>query len=330
MLENLDNKNELREYLLGKTAGEEILNQIEERLLDDREFFDRLEIAEDDLIEEYISGNLPAADLESFTRLFINVPERQEKIRFSQALRQLAKEENQKKENGIFSFLSDWILLPQVSIAVIVLFAAGVFIWLFLFGIGKNDSDKSLAELKSIYKTERPLEARLVGLEYSPFSTTRGEGRAKEENQNRRRKIELDLENAAEKYPNEGNFNSLGFFYLTEKRFDESVAQFENSLKLNPKNTEARTNLAAAFYEKSKAENPAEQSKYLNKSLEELNKALEINPDFTEAIFDKALILQQLNQKDAASEIWRQYLARDANSKWADEARRHLQQIEKY
>jgi tetratricopeptide (TPR) repeat protein len=47
------------------------------------------------------------------------------------------------------------------------------------------------------------------------------------------------------------------------------------------------------------------------------------------AIFNKALALEKLNLREQAREAWREYLARDAQSGWAEEARRHLDDLSK-
>lgn len=45
--------------------------------------------------------------------------------------------------------------------------------------------------------------------------------------------------------------------------------------------------------------------------------------DGEEVLFNRALILEQLSDRDAAAEQWQKYLERDDRSEWAKEARRH-------
>jgi hypothetical protein len=47
-------------------------------------------------------------------------------------------------------------------------------------------------------------------------------------------------------------------------------------------------------------------------------------PDYADAMFNLALLLQRANQPKEAAEYWRQYLANDAQSEWAVRARRSL------
>ncbi|HXG82383.1 MAG TPA: hypothetical protein VNI84_00005, partial [Pyrinomonadaceae bacterium] len=315
MSEHLENSPILRTYLLGQTASEDELIRIEERLLTDAEFFDELEIVEDELIEDYVNDRLGGEESESFRRLFLNVPERSEKIRLTRSLIQLAREEKQKAKS--FGLFGRWIFQPQAAFGFLVLCVAvvGLSAWWLIFR--QTNAEKSLADLKSIYKTGRPIQARISGFEHSPFVVLRG---AEKENKNQlqRRKIELDLSAKAENEPNAENFNRLGLYYLTEKRFDAAAAQFEKGLELNSQNAELRNNLAAGFFEKAKMESDVEKSSYLAKSLDEVNEALKLNPNLLEAVFNKALVLQESKRATEALAVWKQYLEKDAESKWAD------------
>jgi Tetratricopeptide repeat len=53
-------------------------------------------------------------------------------------------------------------------------------------------------------------------------------------------------------------------------------------------------------------------------------RALEAAPDYADAMFNLALLLQRNNKHAEAVEYWRLYLANDAQSEWAARARRSL------
>jgi len=59
-----------------------------------------------------------------------------------------------------------------------------------------------------------------------------------------------------------------------------------------------------------------------------LNRALTLNPNLLEALFNRALCREYMGQPQAAVDDWRQYLEKDPQSRWTDEARQHLKQIE--
>src|SRR5205085_9524105 len=58
-----------------------------------------------------------------------------------------------------------------------------------------------------------------------------------------------------------------------------------------------------------------------------INKALQVDPNLLEALYNKALCLQYMKASEQAKEAWQSYLAHDSQSKWAEEARRNLQSL---
>jgi hypothetical protein len=63
----------LRQYLLGQGSEDERATT-EERYFADEQVLDDLELAEEDLIEDYLAGDLSAEDRESFERVYLSTP----------------------------------------------------------------------------------------------------------------------------------------------------------------------------------------------------------------------------------------------------------------
>jgi tetratricopeptide (TPR) repeat protein len=59
-------------------------------------------------------------------------------------------------------------------------------------------------------------------------------------------------------------------------------------------------------------------------AIECLRKALGVAPDYIDAMFNLALLLQRKGAYAEAADYWRQYLAGDRASEWAARARRSL------
>ena len=59
-------------------------------------------------------------------------------------------------------------------------------------------------------------------------------------------------------------------------------------------------------------------------AIECLCKALRVAPDYANAMFNLALVLQRKNRYAEAIDYWRRYLASDCQSEWATRARRSL------
>jgi hypothetical protein len=75
----------IRHYLLGQ-ATQEDSSSLEERLLRDSALFQALLIAEDELIDQYLSEKLTPAERQRFETHFLIAPERQRKLHFGRAL----------------------------------------------------------------------------------------------------------------------------------------------------------------------------------------------------------------------------------------------------
>lgn len=86
MQQNNDNEALIRQYLLGG-LDEGKQRQLEEQLLTDGECFTDLLVAEDELIDQYVSGALSEQERENFELHFLVTPERHQKLNFARTLR---------------------------------------------------------------------------------------------------------------------------------------------------------------------------------------------------------------------------------------------------
>jgi CHAT domain-containing protein len=98
----------------------------------------------------------------------------------------------------------------------------------------------------------------------------------------------------------------------------EQAAKRSNDAKIWNDLAAARLVLAADD------ERPSE----LTLALAAADRALSLDPKSPEAHFNRALILEHLGIRDQASKAWLAYLAIDAESEWAVEARSHLSALE--
>jgi hypothetical protein len=83
----------LRRYLLG-AAGPGLAEDIEQRLFsEDRVFWERVSMAEDELVDDYAAGGLDADDRHAFESRFLVTDERRAKLEFALALQACARVE---------------------------------------------------------------------------------------------------------------------------------------------------------------------------------------------------------------------------------------------
>ncbi|MFY9554265.1 MAG: CHAT domain-containing protein, partial [Blastocatellia bacterium] len=175
------------------------------------------------------------------------------------------------------------------------------------------------------------VEGRVTALGYAPLRNTRGadEGGVDEASL---RRAELILIEEVSNRPTPAARHALGRLYLTRKEFDKAIEQFELALSTDDKNARLHSDLGLALLEKGKAEHSNEDSgkglEAFAKSLEHLNKATELDGSLLEPLFNRALAHTEMHLIEQAEQDWRDYLARDSNSRWADEARQHLRSLE--
>ena len=75
----------IRQYLLGRLSQTE-QGELEERLLADGVFYEELLIEEEELVDQYLRGELSVPESEYFETHFLQTPERQQKLSFAAAL----------------------------------------------------------------------------------------------------------------------------------------------------------------------------------------------------------------------------------------------------
>jgi len=119
------NQDVLRLYLLGAAdAGSQ--DDIEQRLFsDDQVFWERLSIAEDDLIDDYAARALDEDARRQFETHFLCTAERRDKLQFALALREYAREERADRTGAVSwlrapSALPRWAVAAAASLLVLV------------------------------------------------------------------------------------------------------------------------------------------------------------------------------------------------------------------
>src|SRR6266404_9355595 len=76
----------IRRYLLGQLAEGE-LEQLEEKMMADNELFSAVLLAEDEIVEEYVQGELSESDRAGFEASFLSTPEGRQQVTYAKALR---------------------------------------------------------------------------------------------------------------------------------------------------------------------------------------------------------------------------------------------------
>ncbi|MBO0719474.1 MAG: CHAT domain-containing protein [Blastocatellia bacterium] len=343
----------LKWYLLGAASPEET-GQIEQSLRDSEAWREELQLIEEDLIDDYARGALPKYERHLFEENYLDSPERQQKLAIAQAVLNYAHkygldeakdsvnlpistdpEKTQRDKRGKRRNRWAWLVEPAWKHALLaVLILAGIVGWHLLQG--ELEVRRGLTALNQAYRTARPLEARITGINYAPFSPRRG-GQTGQGGQDDAASIageraEGILREAVAERPSPAAHHALGRLYLLKKEFDKAINQFEEALRSDSKNSGLESDLGAALLEKASyrphTDLAESREALMAKSLEYLNKALELDGSLLEARFNRALLYEYMGLPEQAMVDWKMYLEGDPDSQWAEEARRNLKTLE--
>lgn len=210
---------------------------------------------------------------------------------------------------------------------LLVALGAGVGVW--RLGCYSSPTSKGLQALQIAYRTARPLEARIGGFAYAPFVSLRG---TSVPDDGALAQAERLLFEVADDGPSPESKHALGCYYLVERKYNQAINEFKAALQTAEQGAPLHNDLGAALFEKGRSEaagaEDGQKAEAFAESLTHLNRAITLDPNFTEAIFNRALLRQQMMLLDLAVEDWRAYLEKDSSSLWADEARLHLDRLE--
>lgn len=211
-----------------------------------------------------------------------------------------------------------------VILVLLIVLGGGLLVWWLVFY--RSPAYKGLRALQDAYRAERPIEARISGLAYAPFANARGAPAVNKETHALAEKLLLE---AVSSSPSAESRQALGIYYLTEREYDRAIHEFKTALLLEPQSAALYSDLGAALLEKGRNEKEGYNLESLAQSLSHLNRALAIDPNNREALFNRALLRKQVILTERAEHDWRSYLEKDSNSLWAEEARQYLNTVEK-
>ena len=326
MDQSLKSDQSIREYLLGRVSDETTLSGIEELLFTDEAFCSQVALVEDGLINDYVCGFLNDADAADFRATVAGNPERSFKVQLTQAVRERAlavKPERAPQRASVLDALKAFFRQPMYVGAFAVLLVA-VLISAFYLTRRNNNRDE-LAELRSLYQQSRPTETRISEFGYAPLSQLRGAPDPADKS--RLHRIDNNLSEAVEKTPNAQTHHALGVFFLTQQKYQEAIAELVAASKLADQDAKIHNDLGCAYYELARTKPKDQQLEDLEHGSDEFSKAMALDGNFLEALFNKSMALQEIGNARQAKESWNLYLSKDASSPWAAEARKNLARL---
>ena len=334
------NQTEIRRYLLGSLSDEEKA-LLEEKYFSDDAMFEEIEIAEDELIDRYVRGELSKEDSERFTAVVAQSPRLAERVEFARVwkdklsgpvvrLEPVQKTIEPKKGWGKGAQprpTSMSMRYLAIAASVVVLIGVGFFVWrTFIY---EPPIERGLEALQAAYREQRPVEARLSGFSYAPLPNERG-GEVKFDSLQRELAGSFLL-NQAVRSPNAQSLHAVGQYHLYERQFGKAIEELTAALKQDPNNARINSDLGAALLEEGKRQRSGSEQgrefETFGRSLSHLTKAIEIDPSLLEARFNLAVLYQNMLPSQEA-DAWREYLKLDNTSAWAEEAKRNLARLQ--
>jgi len=136
---SVDNEKLIVQYLLGALPEEQQV-EIEDRAFSDREYLASITAVENDLIDEYVRGELSATERQRFETRFLASAERRKRVEFAKALRTVVSESPAPEKNrttwswrdSLYAFLNGFNPTARLAfVAATILVVAGA-AWLFV------------------------------------------------------------------------------------------------------------------------------------------------------------------------------------------------------
>ncbi len=202
-----------------------------------------------------------------------------------------------------------------VAAAVFLVVATGVIPW--------RPPDSELRALVTAVGSNRPIEARLTG--GFAYGALRGSLRSGAPTSSAASpEVRIAAAHAEKILASRGTpeaLHALGVASVVVGDLDRGIPMIERAVSQPSPDPRFLTDLAAAYLSRATRDS---QHQDLVKALAAADRAVKLNQSLAEALFNRALALEQLTLTDEARAGWQEYLRVDENSGWADEARQHL------
>lgn len=204
----------------------------------------------------------------------------------------------------------------QAITAVLVVLSASTIV----FTLRERDSDPLSTIIAAVRGDSRSLEPRLSGFAWAPFPSKSADA---EPNDLRLASV---LGTALSRSTGDDSpeaHHTSGVAHLLAGRARDAMTAFAKAASTS-NDPRIWSDLSAAYAVGASRHDAPE---LLAESLAAADQALSLDPRFPEALFNRALAIEHLGLRDDAAYAWEQYLAVDARSSWANEARDRLRAV---
>jgi CHAT domain-containing protein/tetratricopeptide (TPR) repeat protein len=128
----------------------------------------------------------------------------------------------------------------------------------------------------------------------------------------------------ADANPSTETLHALGIADFVLGDLDDAVSVLRRVVQESSGSAKSLNDLGAALLERGEVKGRPDD---LAEALSCIEKSLAAEPTFAEALFNRAVALEQLHLDDRAATAWETYIAHTSEPGWGDEARRRLQRL---
>jgi tetratricopeptide (TPR) repeat protein len=212
--------------------------------------------------------------------------------------------------------------LAAAAVILLSLFAGVRWVWL--------QRQPPLDLLAKAYTKRRTFDLRIPGATFGPLRVERGSVTGADRPAELSESEAMIRRHLDSRTPDAEWLHAKGRADLLEGRFDDAIQTLRLSLdreaSANERSSaETLVDLATAYHERAvTADRPIDDSM----ATDLLGRALQADPSFSVALFNRAIVFERMKLYQNAMSDWNRYLGLDSSGKWADEARKRLKGLE--
>ena len=306
-------------------------------MLRDDDYAAFIEASEEELIEDFLENSLLPDDRIAFAKRMQNSAELRNRVSLVAGIKRIAANEPEKADakntRSQFGLFFQRLTVIRFAIVLMGLCLIGLVVWKAAFS--ENEIDIALNDLKRAAAGQRLTVGRsTLNSTYSPVIATRGPRTSVDQSSPEFKKAKALLLTAEVREPeNPRILHLLGLTYLAEQNFDKALTEMQKAEKLDPKNSSLLSDIGTVILEKSLRDesdgNFSEKTRNEVVALDYTERSLALEPKRPEALFNRALVLDEMGLTEQAKKAWQEYLAVDPNSEWSAEARKRLEALER-
>jgi tetratricopeptide (TPR) repeat protein len=217
---------------------------------------------------------------------------------------------------------------PLVWFAAAAVLGCGLIIWKNPFA-----PQKPSPLLAQAYTAQRTMDLRIPGAAYGPLRLQRGSRGSRADRPAELSETEAAIRRHLDAKPSDPLWLwARGRADLLDWSYDDAIRTLSFVLDLDASagarvKAEILVDLATAYFQRAEVEK--HRAIDYNMAAEKLGQAIQYDPSFAVAFFNRALVYEKVPLYPAAAADWKLYLSLDSRGPWADEARRRLAELER-